>query len=77
MTLNFDLHLEMTNRGIVVKPFTNRGIIFLNEDTGALEPGESFETTITDAREICERGTAEGLHVSFDTEATRDLLALR
>lgn len=73
--MNFDLHLTETFRGIAVKSLTGKGVSFLNGETGDFEPGDSFETTTTHARELYQEAAAEGLQVSFDTATTRDLLA--
>jgi hypothetical protein len=74
--MTFDLHFAETFRGIDVKPLTTKGAYFLNGETGDFEPDiDSFETTVIHAREICGEATEDNLKVSFDTAATRDLLA--
>ena len=69
--MKFDLHLAESFRGITVTPLTSKGSSFSDWHNGG-----GFETTIPLARELYYEATEQGLHVSFDTAATRDLLAL-
>jgi hypothetical protein len=66
-TMQFDVHLTGTYRGVVLDALTERGVVFLDD--------KSFETTIPQAREIYQEATEQGLQVSFDTAETRDLIA--